>query len=145
MLENISCSIIFHLVFYPLKFYYWFNTNSQTIFINFHPWNLDEWYQIVNELYFMDDIQILMAFHRSELYFIKWISFSIEIYHSSLKFPSWKLMNGSSCNIHSLKIHKWYSMDVWIVLQCMDKLQGDNGWPRWDQIWIQLRFIIIES
>jgi hypothetical protein len=44
-----------------------------------------------------------------------------------------------------LKIHKWYSMDVWIVLQCMDKLQGDNGWPRWDQIWIQLRFIIIES
>jgi len=86
----------------------------------------------VNELYFMDDIKLLMAFHGSKLYFMKSISFSIQIYHSSLKFPSLKLMNGNSCNIHSLKIHKWYSMDVWIVLVGMDELQGDNGW--WGEI-----------
>jgi len=35
LLENISCSIIFHLVFYLLNIYYWFNTNSQTIFHTF--------------------------------------------------------------------------------------------------------------
>ncbi len=86
-----------------------------------------------------------MTFHGSEFYFINWILFSMKMYHSSLKFPSQMFLNGSSCNIHPLKIHKWYSMDIWIVLECMDELQWDNGWPRWNQILIQLRVIIIES
>jgi hypothetical protein len=121
-LENISCLIIFHLVFYMLNIIINLIQIPKPYFINFHPWNLDEWNQNLNELYFMDGIKLLMAFHGSELYFIKWISSFIEIYHSSLKFPSWKCVNRSSCNIHSLKIHKWYSMDVWIVLECMDNL-----------------------
>ncbi len=42
---------------------------------------------------------------------------------------------------------------IWILFhqlnfifhECMDELQWDNGWPRWNQILIQLRVIIIES
>jgi len=56
--------------------------------------NLNGWNQIVNELYFINDIKLLMTFHGSELYFIKWISSSMEIYHSSLKFHPQKLVNG---------------------------------------------------
>jgi hypothetical protein len=56
-----------------------------------------------DELYFINDIKLLMTFHGSKFYFIKWISSmeiyqwissSMEIYHSSLKFHPQKLVNG---------------------------------------------------
>jgi hypothetical protein len=56
--------------------------------------NHKRWNQIVNELYFINDIKNLVTFHGSKLYFIKWISSFMEIYHSSLKFHPRKLVNG---------------------------------------------------
>jgi len=119
----------------------------QVNFIIHENWmNHKRWNQIVNELYFINDIKLLMTFHGSKLISLSEFhhpdKFIIHLWNFILK----KLVNGSSCNIHPLKIHKWYSMHVWTILECMDELQWDNGWPRWNQILIQLlKFIIIES
>jgi len=52
----------------------------QVNFIIHGNWmNHKGWNQIVNELYFINDIKLLMTFHGFELYFIKWISSSMEI------------------------------------------------------------------
>jgi hypothetical protein len=125
-LENISCSVIFHLVFYPLKFYYWSNTNSQTIFHKFSSmgfgwiksnceWVIFHgWHKTFNGISW-----IWTLFHQVNFIFHKNLSFILEI--SFMKSYEWKFMQ------YSFKIHKWYSMDVCIVLECMDKLQGIMG------------------
>ncbi len=64
------------------------------------------------------------------------------IIHENLSFvleiSSTKTLMENSCNIHPLKIYKWFWMDVWTILECMDELQWDNEWPRWNQMLIQL-------
>jgi hypothetical protein len=82
------------------------------------------WNQIVNELYFIDDQKNLMTFHASKLYFIKWISSSMEIYHSSLKFHPQKL----EWTIHAIFIHWKFTNDIqWMYEQFWNAWMNCNG------------------
>ncbi len=88
------------------------------------------WNQIVNELYFIDDINLLMTFHGFKLYFIKWISSSMEIYHSSLKFLLQKL----EWKGHAIFIYwkftndiQWMYEQFWNVWMNCNWIMSDQG------------------
>jgi hypothetical protein len=110
-------------------FHQWHKTSNgiSWIWTLFHQVNLiihgnwmnhKGWNQIVNELYFIDDIKLLMTFHGSKLYFIKWISSSMEI--SSTKTCEWK--------IHVIFIHWKFTNDIqWMYEQFWNAWMNCNG------------------
>jgi hypothetical protein len=80
--------------------------------------------QIVNELYFIDDIKLLMICHGSIFFFIKWISSSMEIYHSSLKFHPQKL----EWKVNAIFIHWKFTNDIqWMYEQFWNAWMNCNG------------------
>jgi hypothetical protein len=78
----------------------------------------------MNELYFIDEIKILMTFHGSKLHFIKWISSSMEIYYSSLKFHPQKL----EWKVHAIFIHWKFTNDIqWMYEPFWNAWMNCNG------------------